>query len=280
MPVGFFDVFFRGTLEMWNEMDETTRGQSACVFMPYDHSDGSMQPILYEKGKIEEQFPGYDVEWFDSIRGKCPVPIETGKITYYSMGDNCWKCDGFEPGSQSMKIGLGKENVTYVYNPYDPSHYEGGLTSGFSGTAFQSAPGSHYGIQTFYSDVFEKDMCLKGRMKAALFVKSDCEDTCFYMRISLVKKEGDYGLRDDIHNLSEFAPDYRPGEEVKIDFLFDFLAIQIKAGERFRIDISSSAYPIFVPHTNKRGLFSDQTQAVSAHNTLICDKSVVTIPLV
>lgn len=279
MPVGFFDVFFRGTLAMWQEMDENTRKQSACVFMPYDHSDGSMQPIQYINGKIEEQFPGYEVQWFDSIRGKKTPPVETGKITYYSMGENCWKCDDFAPGMKQMKISLGTEDIKYVYNPYDPSHFVGGLTSGFSGTAFQNEPGCHYSIQTFYSEIFDTNRYLKGEIKAKLHVKSDCEDTCFYMRISLVKNEGDYGLRDDIHNLSEFAPDYKPGDEIEITFCFDFLAMILKKGERLRIDIASSAYPFFVPHTNKRGLYSIQTQAVVAHNTIICAKSFLTVPL-
>jgi len=278
MTVGFFDVFFRGILDMWQDMDESTKKQSVCVFMAHDHSDGSSQPIQYPNCLVHEQFPGYDVQWFESIRKNIPFPIEKGKITYFNMGENRWKCDDFAPGTDQMEIALGNDEITYVYNPYDPSHFEGGLTSGFSGTAFQNAPGSHYGIQTFYSEPFDTNRCLKGEMNAKLHVKSDCEDTCFYMRISLVKEEGDYGLRDDIHNLSEFAPDYQSGDEAEITFSFDYLAMQVQKGERFRIDISSSAYPVYVPHTNKRGLFSAQAQAVTAHNTLICANSYITVP--
>ena len=36
---------------------------------------------------------------------------------------------------------------------------------------------------------------IKGKIKARLKVSSDCEDTCFYMRLSIPKEEGYYGLR-------------------------------------------------------------------------------------
>ena len=36
----------------------------------------------------------------------------------------------------------------------------------------------------------------------------------FYVRLSLVKAEGYYGLRDDINQISSFCADYVPGEDV------------------------------------------------------------------
>ena len=114
-------------------------------------------------------------------------------------------------------------------------------------------------------------------MTARLRVRSDCEDTCFYIRLSLVKEEGDYGLRDDINQISNFAPDYVPGEEIEMDFSFDEHAFVIKKGEKLRIDVSSSAFPLYVRHTNNRGPFALQTTAKIAHNTVICNKSNITI---
>ena len=116
-------------------------------------------------------------------------------------------------------------------------------------------------------------------MTARLRVRSDAEDTCFYVRVSLCKAEGDYGLRDDINRLSNFDAAYRPGDEIDMDFSFDEHAFVIKQGERLRIDISSSAFPHYVPHTNQRGLFCEQTTAKIAHNTVLLGDSCIELPV-
>ena len=116
-------------------------------------------------------------------------------------------------------------------------------------------------------------------MKAKLKVKSNCEDTCFYIRISLCKTEGDYGLRDDINQISNFDCNYVPNNEIVMDFSFDEHAFVIHKGEKLRIDISSSAYPYYVRHTNNKGLFSEQITAKIADNTVILDKSYIEIPI-
>jgi predicted acyl esterase len=116
-------------------------------------------------------------------------------------------------------------------------------------------------------------------MKAKLKVKSSCEDTCFYVRISLCKKEGDYGLRDDINQISNFKADYISGDEIEMDFSFDEHSFVISKGEKLRIDISSSAFPLYVRHTNFKGLFSEQTKTQKAINTVVLNESFVEIPL-
>ena len=54
-------------------------------------------------------------------------------------------------------------------------------------------------------------------------------------------------------------------------------AFTIKKGEKLRVDISSSAFPLFVRHTNYKGLFSEQTATQVARNTVLLDKSTFTI---
>ena len=56
------------------------------------------------------------------------------------------------------------------------------------------------------------------------------------------------------------------------------VASRLTEGERIRIDISSSAFPWYVRHTNNKGLYSIQESARIAKNTVILDKSYVTLP--
>ena len=114
-------------------------------------------------------------------------------------------------------------------------------------------------------------------MKAKLCVKSSCEDTCFYVRIGLVKEQGYYGLRDDINQISNFCSNYQPNKEIEMEFTFDEHALVVKKGEKLRVDISSSAFPWYVRHTNNKGLFSEQTTIKIADNTVVLNKSQLTI---
>lgn len=116
-------------------------------------------------------------------------------------------------------------------------------------------------------------------MKTKLRVKSNCEGTCLYIRISLRKAEGDYGLLDDINQISNFCAAYIPGNEIEMDFSFDKHTFVVLKGEKLRIDISSSAYPHYARCTNHKGLFSKQTTAKIANNTVILDKSYIEIPI-
>ena len=212
--------------------------------------------------------------------GKCDAPFELGKITYYEPFDNHWYSETTEEyfkANNSYTFTLGEGEMTYKYDPKDPAYFKGGLTNNFGGTKFQDEPGQRNDILTFYSDEFENDTHVRGCITARLRVKSSCPDTCFYVRLSIVKPEGDYGLRDSIDQISNYSKNYVPGDEIDMTFTFDPSAFLIKAGEKLRVDVSSSAMPLFVPHTNNRGLFTIQETSQIADNTVICDKSTVTV---
>lgn len=136
-----------------------------------------------------------------------------------------------------------------------------------------------YDIISVYSDPFKDDVYAKGKMSAKLTVKSDCEDTGYYVRVSIEKENGDYGLRDDITSLCYQLGTYVPYSVVELDFNFDEHAFLIKRGERLRIDVSSADNEHYVRHTNQKGLYSKQTTAKIAHNTVYLQGSYLTLPV-
>lgn len=279
LVTGFYDIYTGGVFDMWNSLDSDTRAKSALAVHPFDHQCLSEeQPVSFENGSIHEAFENFAVKWIDSVRRKCPPPFEKGKVTYYKLFDNKWCCDDFNTPKSYQKIGLGTGIASYKYNPTEPASFPGGLSANFGGNAWQDKPGLREDIITLYTPEFAQDTFVKGKMQARLKVKSDCEDTCFYMRISLCKTEGDYGLRDDINQISNFNGDYVPDTEIEMDFSFDEHAFVIKKGEKLRIDISSSAFPHYVRHTNNKGLFSEQTTVKTAFNSIILENSYIEIP--
>ncbi len=278
LVTGFYDFYTGGMFDMWNSLDEVTKSKSAFIVHPYAHRvTGVDKPIEFPKGNMAEQFSGITEGWFDYVLNGIKPPLETGKVTYYKLFDNCWYTDDFKTPEKSITFTIGEGEKTYTYNPFAPATFKGGLTSSLDGTAWQDEPNSRYDILSFYTPEFTEDTCIKGKMKARLRVKSDCEDTCFYMRISIKTDEGDLGLRDDVNKISNFNPDYKIGDALDMDFTFDEHSFLVKKGQALRIDISSSCHPYFVRHTNQKGPFALQTTAKVAHNTVILDESTLTV---
>lgn len=280
LVTGFYDIYTGGVFDMWRGLDEQTRAKCALAVHPYDHGGtGAGQPIRFEGGALHEAFPNYKVQWLDFVRGKAKAPFAQGKVTYYCLFDNKWCCDDFYTENGMRKVGFGKGEATYRYDPFAPAAFKGGLSCNFGGTAFADAPASRQDVLSFYTPAFDEDVLIKGKIKAKLTVRSDCEDTCFYLRLSLCKREGDYGLRDDIQQISNFDEKYLPNGEIEMQIFFDEHAFLVKKGEKLRIDVSSSAWPHYVPHTNVRGLFSEQKNAQIATNTIILKKSYIELPV-
>ena len=153
------------------------------------------------------------------------------------------------------------------------------MSRAFGGTVFQDKPNSRHDIISVYTDTFGEDVFVKGKMTAKLKVKSDCEDTGFYVRISATKEGEDLGIRDDITSLCYQLGDYEPNSEVTVNFTFDEHAFAIKKGEKLRIDITSADRVHYVPHTNTKGEFAERDSKKIANNTVYLNESVLTLPI-
>ena len=277
---GFYDIYTGGMFDMWKGLDDATRKKCAFWVCPYGHSmSAKNQPIEFPNGDISTLQKQYAIRWCNSARGIGQPPLEQGKVTYYSLFENRWRTDDFKQPTKHLTFPLGHGEVTYLYNPYAPAAFPSGLSCNFGGASWQDPPNSRYDIKSFFTPAFDRDTLVRGKMKMTLKVRSDCEDTCFYAVVSLDKPEGAFGLRDDITQISNVTESYVPGETVSLTFCFDEHCFLIKAGERLRIDVSSSAFPNYVRHTNQKGLYATQTTARAAHNTLILDGSELTVPV-
>ncbi len=278
LTTGFYDFYIGGVFDMWNNLDEPTKSKSALIVYPYDHScHPETQPIQFEGASLEDAFGDYQVRWLNAIRNNEKPFVTQGKITYYKLFGNTWCVDDFITPSKELTFTLGEDERTYIYNPNDLPSFNGGLSTCFGGNAWQNEPNLRDDIISVFTPEFSKDTFIKGKMKVKLCVKSDCEDTCFYVRLSLVKNEGYYGLRDDINQISNYKPNYRPNDEIELDFSFDEHAFVVKKGEKIRIDIASANKNYYVRHTNTKGLFCEQTKTKIAKNTVILNKSTLTV---
>ena len=276
---GFYDIVTGGMLEMWRRLSPACRARSAMLISPYDHGDAAeASPIRFPAGTREQGFgKDHDVRW---LRWVCGMeehpPVPTGQVSYYRLFENRWATDDFASDGQ-LTLPLSGQPVTYPYDPFDAPSFPGGMCTNFGGAAYQPAPGARRDVVTVYTPPLDADTFVKGEMRLTLPVRSDCEDTCFAVRISVPRDGGDFGLRDDITSLCRQVPDYAPGSEAVLEFSFDPHAFLLRRGERLRVDIASADKAHYVRHTNQKGLYSAQATARIAHNTVDPSRAVLTL---
>ena len=275
LTTGYNDFYVGGVFRMWEQMSERTKAMSAVLVSPYNHGDGYHKELglCFPDGRRSEGFGSdYRVAWFDHIRNGRELPFKKGAITYYRAFENRWESDFYGSPTKAVNIPLGKDAMSFRYDPKNPCAFreEGLIAESFEG---------RNDVITILTPKFEEDTFVKGRMKLRLAVQADCEDTAFYVRISLKREEYTYVLRHDITSLCYQLGDYTPNSTVELDFCFDEYAFLIKKGECLRLDISSTDDNTYVCHTNNKGEYYLQSDTRVAENKVYADRSYLVLPV-
>ena len=129
---------------------------------------------------------------------------------------------------------------------------------------------------SFISEPLTEDTTLASNLVANLFVSTDVEDTAFTYTISEVDANGvAHNIRNGLLTLAyrndRYAPavyDYVPGEIVEMEIESLPIVWTVSAGNRIRVDISSSDFPEFTSHTNTVGNWAEQTETKIANQTI------------
>ena len=275
LTTGYNDFYVGGVFKMWNGMNEQTKKKSALLVSPYNHGDGYDKDygLFFPNGKREEQFGStYQIDWFDNVRTGKSLPYNKGVITYYRTFENKWQSDFYAVPTELLSLPLGVGTVSFRYNPADPP-------------AFQPEGCMQYNVNTYpdvvslYTSPLNRDIFVKGQMRAVLTVSSNCPDSSFYVNVSIKKPEGDYTLRHDITSLRYQLGDYEKNTVVSLNFSFDEYAFLLKKGESLRIDIASTDNNTYVCHTNKKGAYYLQTETDIALNKVYLEKSELILPV-
>lgn len=301
---GYYDHHFEGTIEGWNMLSEETKAISHLVLGSWNHGFGYASK--WKGGENYGYDVNTDTfNWFYSImvNGKVPTtgvdayvvgqdewvhldsfPLKAdGQLTYY-LTKEATESDGVATALSETKPSE-QDTFTYVYDPSDPKPAEGGEcflyssggTSGdLRGSNELSPAGFRDDVISFISDPFTQDTTLAGNLVANLFVSTDVEDTAFTYTISEVDANGTaHNIRNGLLTLAyrndRYAPavnDYVPGQIVEMEIESLPIVWSISAGNRIRIDISSSNFPEFSNHTNTVGNWAEQTEYKIANQTI------------
>lgn len=104
---------------------------------------------------------------------------------------------------------------------------------------------------------------------------SDADDTCFGYKVSEFMPDGStYNIRSGIttmayrNNPLGVRQAYTPGEVVEIKIETLPITWNVKAGNKIRIDITSSNFPEYSIHSNYAGIWSLQTKTRVANQVI------------
>jgi len=267
MVTGFYDIYTEGICDMWRELPPARRAN--CALVIDDGAHGGRRTDIDEA-----------LDWFDWCRSGKPLRRAVpGQTVWYGAWAKAWRAAPcLEDGAVRKVLPLAFAPGSFTYDPADPPPFEpvGCLT--FGGRCAQRETGWRKDVVTCELPPLAAPLDVQGRMRLSLRVRSDCEDTAFYVRLSACKADGTwYNLRDDIKTLLWDRADYRPGETVTLDYLLSDHAFRLEKGERLRLEVAGASGRQFVPHTNMKGPFHLQTRRRVAHNEVLGGE--LTLPL-
>ncbi len=291
---GWFDFYTEEMCRLWETLNPAIRPSCCFIMGPYGHGISvkkDLHDYPFPNGNMAPKVRMVFADWFDHILTGKPFAYGTpGRFRCYTIGGDCWH--ETDISAEKPFPGHGAENpqvstlslyfsengyllstspesgsVSYHYDPTDPPR---GFAFYRMAKAF--APGSVPGVFSFFSEPFAEDTDFFGAVRWHMSVRSDCEDTAFFMRLYLEENGEAYNLTETVTSLSHICPDYVPGRECSFGLACHPIAFRVKKGCRLRADISSAA-DNYLPHANVRGHFALITETKEACNTLLFGES-------
>ncbi|MBN2590050.1 MAG: CocE/NonD family hydrolase [Sedimentisphaerales bacterium] len=296
---GLYDHHMEGTILGYEKLNDETRKQSRLVLGSWNHSFG-ITPTQHSP----EHASDFDInkdqfEWLYSVVAKETIP--KGEVKVYFIEEDKWmsfdswpvKSENVETYYFTKQINQDepkayildktneaqKEKITYVYDPQNPVISNGGETLFNStdkrGSKLQKEPGYRDDVISFISPVLKNNLTIAGKIAVKLNVSTDVDDTCFAFTVSEVMPDGlAYNIRSGITTLAYRnnslgnRQTYTPNDIVEINIETLPITWNVKAGNRIRVDISSSNFPEYSIHSNYAGIWSLQTKTRVANQVV------------
>ena len=319
---GWYDVFANGTVDNFAGLragagSEDATGGQKLVVGPWYH--GPWRPLAGAGAEAGANvFDDWQLRWFDHVLKGEENGVLDAPATVYVMGDGWrdlqdWPPPNARPTDWFLHSG-GRANTatgdgwlsteapgdelpdTFIYDPGNPALSLGGhscCVEGISpeGPACQDAYEMVRGVLCYTSEPLERDVDLLGDIVLTLFAATSAVDTDWTCRLCVVDdgacstniQEGIVRTRYR-DSTSEPTP-VRPGEIVEYRIRLGPVGWRLKAGQRLRVDVSSSDFPQWDRNLNTGGMPGQEgpVAAVMATQVVIHNQahpSRITLPMV
>lgn len=213
-------------------------------------------------------------------RGENEWPLARTKFTKYFLRSDGHANGGSGTGTLSMEAPHKEAADQFTYDPANPVPTYGGAICCTPDPKTPDGPVDQREVEkrpdvlVYSTPVLERGVEITGPVQAVLYVSSSAKDTDFTAKLVDVHPDGTaYNVQEGI-----LRARYREGlakkvlmqqkkvYELKVDLMATSLVVP--AGHRIRLEVSSSNFPRFDRNLNTGGNNYDETQWVTAQNTV------------
>ena len=259
---GWYDFFNAEMMHDWQAVRKVNQ-DCRMVIGPYTHWNvQSMQPKLWRSllnffdrhlqhdltardlPEVDAFAMGHEMGWKE-IKSWPPPSLHT-KTFIFARGE-AGDSDDYLLVNEGEKTNTKEKEVSYIYDPADPTPQIGGATFNPSncGRLAQCEIENREDVLIFTSKPLNSPLLIAGEIKVHLEVESSVEGTDYVARACHVTEDGQsFNIADGI--IRRF--DLIRGARTKVDITLSPVLNRIAAGDRLRIQICSSAYPKYGRH--------------------------------
>lgn len=297
----WYDHHFGSAVYSYEKLSEQSKAHSTFCIGGLNHFG---QPCLQDRDVSKAGLNGAaeELEWFEMTLKKGELP--PARVRTYLINRDTWRewkswpipadevsrlqfsaqRDGAVYGLSAAPV---QGEISFIYDPENPvpSHGAESMlhTKEAIGSLLQPEAGWRDDVISFFSEPFEEEKEILGKIKVRLYVSTDAEDTAFTVKVMEVMPDGKaYNIRSTATTIAAQKEDYIPGEIVELNFEMWEINWMLNEGSRLRIDISSSDFPQYNIHSNFKGPWYEQMETKKAKQHIWCGKdtpSVIEIPI-
>ncbi|HEY0574515.1 MAG TPA: CocE/NonD family hydrolase [Pseudonocardia sp.] len=279
-------------------------------YLGWGRPESPEPPLLKQIGPIANS-PINDlmIAWWDHYLKGVDNGVGSGgpRVDYFRMGSDTWQTTSAWPlpGTQTTPYYLasaGHANTAggdgtlstspptptdpadhYHYDPADPVHSVGGHSCcsvggvGSQGPYDQREVEQRPDVLTYTTDALTQDTEVTGPISLTLFAASSAPDTDWTAKLVVVHPDGTaVNLNNGIQrasyrdSLSKPSP-ITPGRVYKYTINIWPTSNLFAAGDRIRLEVSSSDFPQFDPNPNTGDWLGDSTRTQPADQTVLHD---------
>lgn len=319
---GWYDAFLAGNIENFTGLAGNGAGQR-LVIGPWDHlawgrSGSAPAPTLKDLGPgADSPINELMLAWYDHfLKGADNGVAGKPRVDYFLMGSNTWKSAPAWPlpqtrwsryflsgnGEIHSRTGAlspdspGNDHPadSYIYDPDNPVPSLGGhsccqASSSPQGPYDQTPVEQRSDVLVYSSEPLRSDTEVTGPVTVDLWAASSATDTDFTAKLAVVKTDGTVlNLNNGIlrttmrDSLSDPRP-AAPGRPYELRIAIWPTSYLFAAGDRIRLEISSSDYPQFAPNPNTGAPFGSSAATLPATQTILHDAahpSALIVPVI
>ncbi len=269
---GWYDLYLRGSVDGYRAMAAAHPNQfllaSPWVHLPWGNLSGAADLGPAAVPAVDEMMAEWFHHWLDHDTPPQTAPAGLSGCRYFVLGANTWNhATAWPPpeaakhtwflssaGRANSRFGDGRFGPAAASGPDDMFNYDpevpvtapGGNLGGHAAFGAHDLAAQQQGLNllVYDSPPLAEPVILAGDPTCVLHVTSSAPETSFVARLSRVTREG----RAIFLTLGATRIRAQAGAEARI--ALDPIAVRIEAGERLRLDVASSAFPLLIRHPN------------------------------